>query len=101
MLRSISLSDNDHGVQASRPSPMPSRLLKKSSRLADESRIVAHVEVEVADELSRGSPGAPPAAGELVAFIDDLPGELGDRSIGGGGIADVKRGLNGDEVHWG
>ena len=45
-------------ICSDKTSPMLSKLLKKSSRLADESRVVAHVEVEVADELS--------AAGALV-----------------------------------
>ena len=86
-------------ICSDKTSPMPSKLLKKSSRLADESRVVAHVEVEVADELSGGSHGDPPAAGALVAFIDALPGELGDQSAGAGVIADVEPGLDGDEAH--
>src|SRR5687768_31042 len=76
-----------------------SRPLKNSPRLADEARVVAHVEVEVANEAAGGSHGDPAAAGALVALVDALPGELGDRPTGAGVVADVEPGLDGDEAH--
>src|SRR5271166_285967 len=57
-------------------SPTPSRLLKKSVAFGDEARVVAFVDIEMADETAGGAAVHPTAAADGIAFVVALPGEL-------------------------
>jgi ethanolamine utilization microcompartment shell protein EutL len=53
-----------------------SRLLKKSGVFADEGRIIAVVDVEVADEATGGADHGPSATAGGIIFVVTFPGEL-------------------------
>jgi len=58
------------------------------------------MEIEMADESAGGPGREPAAAGPLVALVDALPGELGDRAAGTRVVADVEPGCDGDALHF-
>jgi len=53
----------------------------------------------VSDEAAGGAGFDPSATGALIALVDALPGELGDRTAGASGVSDVEPGPDGDEAH--
>jgi ethanolamine utilization microcompartment shell protein EutL len=50
--------------------------LKKSGVFADEGRIIAVVDVEVADEATGGADHGPSATAGGIIFVVTFPGEL-------------------------
>jgi hypothetical protein len=53
-----------------------SRLLKKSVAFGSETKVVAFVDIEMADETAGGAEGHPAAAADGIAFVVALPGGL-------------------------
>ena len=51
------------------------------------------------DEAACRSGFDPSAARALIALVDALPGELGDRAAGAGRVSDVEPGPDGNEPH--
>jgi len=51
--------------------------LKKSLAFADEARVVAVVDVEVADETTGRADGRPSATAGGIVLVIAFPGELG------------------------
>src|SRR5471032_1297121 len=76
-----------------------SRLLKKSSGLAGEARIVTIVEEDMAEKAALARRGSPTASRTLIALVDALPGELGDGYAIAAAVANVEPGTHGDEAH--
>ena len=70
-----------------------SRLLKKSFAFADEARIIAVVDIEVANETACSTEHDPSAPARWVVVVGAFPGEFGTGRPVARAIADIQEAL--------